>query len=66
MEYGAAMKEQRLASGKTISDVARDTGISHQNLSRWERNEVLPNIDFCVQLAKYYGITIEELIGIDL
>ena len=66
MKYGEAIKEQREASGKSLSEVARETGISHQNLSRWERDEVLPNIDFCVQLAKYYGITIEELIGVDL
>ena len=66
MKYGEAMKQQRLACGKSLLDVQKETGISNQNLSRWERDEVLPNIDFCVQLAKYYGITIEELIGIDL
>ncbi|MBE7085075.1 MAG: helix-turn-helix transcriptional regulator [Clostridiales bacterium] len=64
MNYGEAMKQQRLACGKSLLQVEKDTGISNQNLSRWERNEVLPNIHACVQLAKYYGITIEELIGI--
>lgn len=64
MEYGNALKRQRLASGKSLVEVAKETGISYQNLSRWERNEVLPNIDFCVKLAKYYAVTIEELFGI--
>ena len=64
MEYGIALKRQRLASGRSLVEVANETGISYQNLSRWERNEVLPNIDFCVKLAKYYGVTIEELFGI--
>lgn len=64
MEYGSALKRQRLASEKSLVEVAKETGISYQNLSRWERNEVLPNIDFCVKLAKYYGVTIEELFGI--
>ncbi|MBE7100026.1 MAG: helix-turn-helix transcriptional regulator [Clostridiales bacterium] len=64
MEYGSALKRQRLATGKSLVEVANETGISYQNLSRWERNEVLPNIDFCVKLAKYYDITIEELFGI--
>lgn len=64
MEYGSALKRQRLATGKSLVEVANETGISYQNLSRWERNKVLPNIDFCVKLAKYYDITIEELFGI--
>ena len=64
-EYGSALKRQRLATGKSLVEVANETGISYQNLSRWERNEVLPNIDFCVKLAKCYGVTLEELIGLD-
>lgn len=64
MNYGDCLKQQRLASGKSLLEVAKDTGISHQNLSRWERNEVMPTLDFCIKLAKYYGVTIEELFGI--
>ena len=64
MNYGDCLKQQRLVSGKSLLEVAKDTGISHQNLSRWERNEVMPTLDFCVKLAKYYGVTIEELFGI--
>ena len=64
MNYGDWLKQQRLVSGKSLLEVAKDTGISHQNLSRWERNEVMPTLDFCVKLAKYYGVTIEELFGI--
>jgi transcriptional regulator with XRE-family HTH domain len=66
MSYGDNIKQQRLLKGKSLLQVEKETGISNQNLSRWERNEVLPNIDFCVKLAKYYGVTIEELIGVDL
>ncbi|MBQ8295225.1 MAG: helix-turn-helix transcriptional regulator [Clostridia bacterium] len=66
MKYGEVMRQQRLIQGKTMLDVQRDTGISNQNLSRWERNEVVPNIEACVTLARYYGITLEDLLGIDL
>ena len=51
MNYGDCLKQQRLASGKSLLEVAKDTGISHQNLSRWERNEVMPTLDFCIKLA---------------
>ncbi len=64
--YGELLKEHRKAFGKTLLDVERATGISNQNLSRWEQGKVLPNIDFCVKLADYYGITLDELVGREL
>lgn len=61
--YGEILRENRIAKGKTLLDVERDTGISNANLSRWECGKNLPNIDFCVKLADYYEITLDELIG---
>ena len=61
--YGEVLKEHRIASGKSLNDIEKATGISNQNLSRWERGEVLPNIDFCIRLADYYGISLDELVG---
>lgn len=63
--YGKYIKEQRLQHNKTLLEIEKETGTSNQNLSRWEQNKVLPNIDFCVKLADYYGITVDELIGRD-
>jgi transcriptional regulator with XRE-family HTH domain len=65
MKIGKELKELRLSSGKSLLQVEKETGISNQNISRWERNEVLPNIDFCVKLARCYGVTLEELIGLN-
>lgn len=61
--YGEGLKEQRLERGLTLSQLEKFTGISNVNLGRWERGEVLPSIEFCVQLADFYGITVDELIG---
>lgn len=63
--YGEELKYQRLSRNKSLREVEQDTGISNVNLSRWENGKVLPNIDFCVKLADYYGITLDELIGRD-
>lgn len=62
-KYGEALKAQRLLCGKSVLEVQKETGISNQNLFRWEKNEVLPNIDFCVKLADCYGVTLDELVG---
>ncbi len=63
VNYGEFLKEQRLSMGLSQNELARRTGISHQNIQRWEKGTVIPNIDFCVQLADFYGITVDELIG---
>lgn len=63
VNYGDFLKEQRILNKKTLKEVSNATNISYQNLSRWERGEVLPNIEFCVKLADYYNISLDELIG---
>lgn len=66
INYGDALKYQREINGYTQSKLSQKTGISQENISRWEANKVIPNIDFCVTLADCYGISIDELIGHDI
>lgn len=61
--YGIILKEIRLSQNKTLLEVEQATGISNANLSRWENGKVIPSIAFCEQLADYYGITLDELVG---
>ena len=63
--YGKYLKEQRKIQGYTMKQIEQATGITQQNISRWERDEVEPQIHFCVQLADFYGISLDELIGRD-
>ena len=61
--YGSILKEIRLSQNKTLIEVEQAPGISNANLSRWESGKVVPSIAFCEQLADYYGITLDELVG---
>ena len=63
--YGKELKYQREQNNLSQCELAKQTGISQQNISRWERNEKEPGIHFCVQLADFYGITLDELVGRD-
>lgn len=63
LNYGEALKYQREINGYSQSELARKTGLKQQMISYWEANKGLPNIDFCVQLADFYGISVDELIG---
>lgn len=63
LNYGEALKHQREINNLTQSELAKKTGLKQQMISWWEANKGLPNIDFCVQLADFYGISVDELIG---
>lgn len=63
LNYGEALKYQREKLNISQLELAKKIGTSHQNVNRWEKGEVVPNIDFCVKLADFYGITLDELIG---
>ena len=66
MTIGQHLKQQRELCGISQSQLAKATGIKQQNLSRWENDTHVPDVMQCVILAKYYGVTIEELIGVEL
>ena len=66
INYGKALKQQREIAKLSQLELSKKVGISHQNINRWERGEVLPNIDFCVKLADFYNITLDELVGRDM
>ena len=63
MNYGESLKYHREQANLSQRQLAKEIGISQGNISRWESGEILPNIDFCVKLAEFYGITVDELIG---
>ena len=61
--YGEALKNQRELRNLSQTELAKATGLKQQMISHWEPNKGLPNIDFCVRLADYYNIGLDELIG---
>lgn len=62
---GEALKYQREINNYTQSAVARETGLNQQMLSWWEAGKGLPNIEFCIRLADFYGVSLDELVGRD-
>ncbi|MBO5736316.1 MAG: helix-turn-helix transcriptional regulator [Clostridia bacterium] len=63
MKFGFYLKTQRELAGVTQSELAKRTGLSQAAISRWEDDLRIPNIENCLILAEFYGITIDELIG---
>ena len=63
MKFGSYLKTQRELAGLTQSELAKQTGLSQAAISRWEDDMRIPNIENCLLLANFYGISIDGLIG---
>ena len=66
IDFGTEFKFHRQKANLSQKELAALINTSQQNISRWEKNEVEPSISFCVALADYYGISLDELIGRDI
>ena len=63
MDYGKHFKEWRMEKNLSQRELAKATGISQQALSCWEADRRTPNMDDCITLANFYGISLDELVG---
>lgn len=61
--YGKEIKNQRKALNLTQEFVSKATGISQSTISWIESDSGIENIQQCVLLADFYGISLDELIG---
>ena len=50
-------------AGLTDYAVAQATGIPPQTISAWKNNLYTPKLDKLQKIAKYFGVSIEDLIG---
>ena len=60
---GENIKRIRRERNLTQEEVATHLGISFQSISKWERGDGYPDITMLPALANYFGITVDDLIG---
>lgn len=59
------LQQLRKANGYSQDVLAEKLGISRQAVSKWERAESSPSVDNLIDLAKLYGITVDEMLNTD-
>lgn len=65
MNIGEKLKQLRLQKNLTQEEVAEQLAISLSSYQKYERkkNSVMPSIDALIQLADFYGVTTDYLLG---
>lgn len=59
---GEFIAELRRARGLTQKELASKLGVSDKAVSRWERNESLPDLYMAADIADFFGISADELL----
>lgn len=60
--YGNQLKEQRKLRNITQMELSKGTGLPQSTISWLENDEGIPNIQQCIIISQFYGITVDELL----
>lgn len=63
INIGKTIINKRKEKGITQDELAEYIGVSKASVSKWETGQSYPDITFLPQLAAYFNISIDELIG---
>ncbi len=66
MSLGNSLYNSRKKKGLSQEEVAEKLGVSRQTISKWETEETVPDIYQAKKLAKIYGLSLDELMDVDL
>ena len=65
MEFSEKLQELRKQKGMTQEDLANELFVSRTAVSKWESGRGYPSIDSLKILAKFFSVTVDELISAD-
>ena len=65
MEFNEKLQELRKSKGLTQEELAKAIFVSRTAVSKWESGRGYPNIDSLKELAKFFSVTVDELISPD-
>ncbi|WP_278591483.1 helix-turn-helix domain-containing protein [Olsenella uli] len=57
------MRGIRVMRGMSRSDAAERVGVTAETIGRWERGDSEPTRPYLISMARAYGVTIDQLVG---
>lgn len=64
IEIGNKIKELRISKNLTQKDLANQLHVTPQAVSKWEREESIPDLETLITLCQYFDYSLEKLLGI--
>ena len=61
MHFGSNLKKVRIKNGYTQQQLSDLLSISRETISKWERNQYFPNLEYIVEICNILNITIDDL-----
>lgn len=65
IELANRLVEFRKKFGYSQEELGNQLNVSRQSISNWESGEVTPSIDYLKELAKIYGVSLDDLVNCD-
>lgn len=62
MTLGETIQQLRRAAGLSQDQLAEKAGVSHQSVSKWERDEAMPDVGKIVLLSETFGVSTDVLL----
>ena len=63
--FGENLKRLRLEKNLTQEKLADFLGVSFQSISKWERGDTYPDITMLPEIASFFKVSIDELLGVN-
>lgn len=63
--FAERLKELREAQGLSILELSKKLGVGHSSISRWENNQARINAEQLVDIAKFFGVSTDYLLGLE-
>ena len=63
IQIGEKIRELRRRDSRTQEELANALGVTAQAVSRWESNGGYPDTELLPGIARYFGVTLDELFG---
>ncbi|MEG0549114.1 MAG: DUF5680 domain-containing protein [Coprobacillus sp.] len=62
MNIGKRIEQYRKGLKLSQEELAEKISVSRQTITKWETQDVLPNIEYLIELSNIFGITIDKLV----
>ena len=64
-KFSERLKDLRIEKNLTQTALANETGLSQAIIANWEAGKKSPTLDSLIIIAKYFGVTIDYLAGLE-